>query len=678
MGCALALTGIFGISQASVSLIGPNGVSGGSIVANPYATYNVVPNSGIRVQLSQRFAFFGVNVGSQDWTQNSHVMVTLTNNQPVPVIVEFTMDSGSNGWSWSDVVIAGNTTDTIAVPLQNPQTSQNWTVWPSIDGSTNQAPLSGTVNQNSVRLLRFWNVMRQGSEDITINSLSVVNNGFRTTAIIDQYGQQTVNFPGKITNDAQLVSQSSSDSLLSGVWPYSNDAYGGVAGSGLDAGTGRWRTAKQNGKWYIIDPAGNRFFSTGIVATGAGALAYTKNRDAMFTAGAIPSQNGLYSQEFQYPVNPATGQPEAGFDFYQANLLRKFGSNWINPAMNNIAKRLRTWGFNTIGPTSHWALYSPGMNFPNMQQCGINGFFRTIPSPGSAPMPDVYDPMWTAAVSGTLMPVVNQLKNDPNNVGLFVDNELPWAFDWSQTNYQYKLAFNVLSAPADQPSKIRFYNTLMMSYRTISNLNTAWGTSFSSWAQLLSNNSFQPTNVTALMARDMQGFQNTFASQYFMTIKSKLNAFGYKGLYLGCRFYYYSPEAAAAAARYCDVVSFNAYDLTPSQWRSDLKTLNAPVMVSEFGFSAMDQGRVGGGYPGAITENDRVQAYNAYINDVKTWPNMVGLHYYKWEDEPVSGRMWDNANHTYGLVSITDVPYQQMVDAATQANTYLNNQLLNP
>jgi agarase len=129
--------------------------------------------------------------------------------------------------------------------------------------------------------------------------------------------------------------------------------------------------------------------------------------------------------------------------------------------------------------------------------------------------------------------------------------------------------------------------------------------------------------------------------------------------------------------RYCDVVSFNAYDLTPSQWRADLKTLNAPVLISEYSFGASDLGR-SGGTPCAVTENDRVAAYQGYIADAMTWPNLVGMHWYKWEDEPVTGRMWDNSNAASGLVSITDVPYSQMIDAVTQANLQLNNRLLTP
>jgi hypothetical protein len=101
-------------------------------------------------------------------------------------------------------------------------------------------------------------------------------------------------------------------------------------------------------------------------------------------------------------------------------------------------------------------------------------------------------------------------------------------------------------------------------------------------------------------------------------------------------------------------------------------------MVSEFGFSAMDLGRVGGGYPGPISESDRIQAYQGYLADAATWTNMVGLHWYKWDDDPVTGRIWDNSNHALGLVSIADAPYSAFTAAATTANTQLSARLVNP
>ena len=61
--------------------------------------------------------------------------------------------------------------------------------------------------------------------------------------------------------------------------------------------------------------------------------------------------------------------------------------------------------------------------------------------------------------------------------------------------------------------------------------------------------------------------------------------------------------------------------------------------------------------------------------DGLNWPNLVGVHWYKWEDDIISGRFWDGVNYSMGLVSITDIPYWQTVDAATTANVAFHQRL---
>ena len=48
------------------------------------------------------------------------------------------------------------------------------------------------------------------------------------------------------------------------------------------------------------------------------------------------------------------------FDFYRANLQRKFGADWEASWRETALKRLPAWGFNTIGNWSSRALYRNG------------------------------------------------------------------------------------------------------------------------------------------------------------------------------------------------------------------------------------------------------------------------------------------------------------------------------
>src|SRR6185312_13819494 len=132
-------------------------------------------------------------------------------------------------------------------------------------------------------------------------------------------------------------------------------------------------------------------------------------------------------------------------------------------------------------------------------------------------------------------------------------------------------------------------------YPSIMALNLAWGTSFKSWLDLNSGAVALTDSANALMAQDLSGFAIRFARKYFQTVRQAIVDSGYQGLYLGCRFTKvdYTPEILQAGKEAADVLSFNIYNAYPSHTNPDLKSLNFPIMISEFCFGASDQGRVG-------------------------------------------------------------------------------------
>lgn len=132
-----------------------------------------------------------------------------------------------------------------------------------------------------------------------------------------------------------------------------------------------------------------------------------------------------------------------------------------------------------------------------------------------------------------------------------------------------------------------------------------------------------------------------------------------------------TPESGQACKEYCDVLSFNCYEKNPDIHFSYLKNIDFPVLISEFGFGASDNGRIGWGLYQTLSESDRVAAYENYANRARQWSNLVGLHYYKWEDHPLSGDSVGVApgdNTSSGLVSICDVPYPLITQSATNMN----------
>ncbi len=666
---AWAFVGSVAWAGGDLSVVQSSGVVLGTSFVEAAATASPVP-SGIRVQLVKRFSAFGVDLGTADWSQLSHVRLKFKNNLTRPSLYTFGIESGPDGWAYTTFFIGGGSTAEFLLPLDKTPVGGAF-AWPSVDGQTSQVQLHGRLYKDQLRKLKIFNNNRTGTQDVTVVMMEGTYVPPPATFFMDKYGQQTIPFLNKIESDADFANQVQQENALSGAYPYKADAYGGMAGTAtFFSNTGRWHTAKQNLKWYIITPAGNRFFSMGVGYVGSGTWAFVSDHESMWADGAPTATGPLADCMYQDGSTLA-------MNIYQANWKRKYGPNWFETGMQSMSRRLKTWGINTTGSGSPGRITDPDMKTPSVAHVGIAGDFKSIPVWFGAPMPDVFDPKWAPAAKASLAPTVAKYLNNPYNMGMFVDNEMSWAFHPAEPNGPYQMVFGVLSADASQPAKQKLYKTLLATYKTIGSLNTAWKTAYASWDALLAERNFQPATMTAGLTKDASAFLTTFASTYFTTVKSALTSLGYKGMYLGCRFAYYTPEVLAAARRSCDVISFNAYDLTLSAYRDDLKALDYPVLDSEFAFTASGSGRLGGDIP-SFSEEDRVQVYKNYVADAKTWKNLVGMHWYKMDDDPACGRLWDNCNFTGGLVSITDQPYQPMIDAMTQASLDFQKRLLTP
>ena len=56
--------------------------------------------------------------------------------------------------------------------------------------------------------------------------------------------------------------------------------------------------------------------------------------------------------------------------------------------------------------------------------------------------------------------------------------------------------------------------------------------------------------------------------------------------------------------------------------------------------------------------------YVEYMQSVIDNPYFVGAHWFQYLDSPITGRAFDGENYNVGFVSVADVPYETMVEAA--------------
>ncbi len=121
-------------------------------------------------------------------------------------------------------------------------------------------------------------------------------------------------------------------------------------------------------------------------------------------------------------------------------------------------------------------------------------------------------------------------------------------------------------------------------------------------------------------------------------------------------------EIARIAARFTDVISFNQYRYTLEDF-SLPQGIDRPVLIGEFHFGALDRGLLHTGLRSVQNQNQRAEAYVNYVESALRNPQVVGAHWFKMYDEPVTGR-GDGENYQIGFLDVCDQPYPETIEAS--------------
>jgi hypothetical protein len=143
-------------------------------------------------------------------------------------------------------------------------------------------------------------------------------------------------------------------------------------------------------------------------------------------------------------------------------------------------------------------------------------------------------------------------------------------------------------------------------------------------------------------------------------------------LYLGSRLDYHDwpegpefrREIVRAAARHCDIVSFNFYKFTVDDVAMP-DGVDRPAIIGEFHMGALDRGLFHTGLRGVFGQNQRAEAYRYYVTSALRNPAIVGAHWFQLYDESTTGRR-DGENYQIGFLDIGDSPYAETIAAARQ------------
>jgi hypothetical protein len=148
-------------------------------------------------------------------------------------------------------------------------------------------------------------------------------------------------------------------------------------------------------------------------------------------------------------------------------------------------------------------------------------------------------------------------------------------------------------------------------------------------------------------------------------VREAIRAVAPNQLYLGCRFAWANARAAEAAAKSCDVVSYNLYQRSVAEFRFQ-GVSDVPLLIGEFHFGALDRGLFHTGLVAVANQAARAEAYRDYVRGVLRHPQFVGVHWFQYQDEPTTGRVYDEENYQIGFVDIADSPYPELVAASRE------------
>lgn len=465
--------------------------------------------------------------------------------------------------------------------------------------------------------------------------------------IIDRYGQNRyADWPDKVTSDEQLRADIEAEEKRLAQMPPSDDfdAYGGYKPSPWkEPATGFFRVAKRDGMWWLVTPEGNPCFYLGVSAGPATTWETTPVSGREFLFEWLPEKD-------EAPWNAGWSSGHWGvpgidyFCFHTCNLIRKYGPQWQQRAVEQHNKRLKAFGFSGGGK---WG------GVEGMVQVPVLSRWST---PSLAGHPDVFDPKVCDTFRAELERQIAPRRDDPFVLGWSLGNEYDEIIKRSEVEAIMKKA-------ADVPAKRALIDHLLDTVYggSAENAAAAWKVQARTTQELYSAG---PT----LPAEDAESARRFYADRYYAFIYRTVKEIDPNHLYLGFWIvpgWWEDEEDWRLIAPYCDVVGYDRY---AREYGGELllrleKETDKPTLCGEFSIPAWYGGWRGFGRYGTWAETDAESGeyYQKWVRSAAADPYCVGLIWFFYRDQPLTGRgpgkgpqPYFGEHYAFGLVTETD------------------------
>ncbi len=429
--------------------------------------------------------------------------------------------------------------------------------------------------------------------------------------------------------------------------------YGGWRKNRFDK-TGWFHTVKDGKRWWLADPDGYAFFSTGVDCIHPGTESRVDIMHSLCTW--MPDNSG----EFSMACESRSGKEDSGMKFINygiANLIAAFGKEHWWESWAKITKMyLQKWGINTIANWSSldfikWAKMPYVLPLDEYSSAGYPSteikIFRDFP--------DVYAKEYTEN-SKIFAQTLKLFCEDEYMIGYFMRNEPNWGFV-----YDLNIAEEMLANPQTTESKKEFVRRMNLKYKEIGMINEAWESKLSSFEELY-HPIYHACRLSKKTKEDLVEFSKDMIRRYVEIPAKECKAVDHNHLNLGMRYAYITDPVMLSGYENFDVYSINCYQINPLEQIDGIgKLLDMPVMIGEFHFGALDKGLTAHGIRGVKNQEERGVAYRYYLEQGIKSNYFLGAHYFMLNDQSPIGR-FDGENYQIGLIDICMQEYKEMTE----------------
>jgi uncharacterized protein (TIGR03437 family) len=498
---------------------------------------------------------------------------------------------------------------------------------------------------------------------------------FRLTAVtadpkayapyVDTYGQSVYSsFPGKIQSDADLLSAATEEQTKLSEWglPGGYDPWGGVLNAGWqDSPTGFFHVVQRNGVWWLISPGGNPCFyiglDTGPLTTGNNTP--TTGREWEFAA--MPPNTTSYSSAWSSGDWGNTGITSVSFDTW--NMIRKYGASaWQSTATNLAVQRMKAWGFSGFGK---WASDAGNLPIlPVLEGYGVPLLTRHA---------DIFDPQVQSQFQASLKQQMQPRVSDPLILGWSYGNE----YDEIITPDEVSAILGMRSTVAAKHALVD--HALSAIYdNDVAAMAAAWSVTAAT-AQDLYN------ATPSASANDVENLREFYADRYYAFLYQTVKSIDPNHLYFGFWIvpgWWVNQTDWALIAPYVDVIGYDRYSpvFEDSLLQSLARSTAKPIFLGEFSFPAhynLMRGYEVYAAASAIDDADAGAQYQANLAAAARNPWCVGVGWFEYRDEPLSGRgflgetdlnLVEGEDYAFGMVDVADRPKYDLVELVRTTN----------